>query len=232
MAESEKPKPFRDDLEKRIVMPQQEIDDLEWTWGIGDLDRALQNLELERRAQSQKIAELEQDLVEIVKLCADAMGYGWSVIGATVYCTATGIDKFIYDPLHNDKQKQALRDISSRIESLQRDAYARGVLDGKQMMALDKLHRHCMKQFAADAHSIANLGGEVNRLQSQLAAAIEECARACERTAEAILLEPMHFDLTLQERLSGHFVLWGQRMDGYVKKEQLLNMAKILRGMQ
>jgi len=63
------PKPARDDLEKRIVLPQQEIDDLEWTWGIGDIDRALQNLELERRRleaalQSQAAERTDEHFLE------------------------------------------------------------------------------------------------------------------------------------------------------------------------
>lgn len=36
-------------LEKRIVMPQAEIDQLVVDWGMDDIDRALQNLELARR---------------------------------------------------------------------------------------------------------------------------------------------------------------------------------------
>lgn len=55
-----KPQPVRDDLEKNIVMPQQEIDDLEWTWGMGDLDRAFQNLELERRRLEAELKEANE----------------------------------------------------------------------------------------------------------------------------------------------------------------------------
>lgn len=57
-----RPKPFRDDLEKRIILPQQEIDDMEWTWGMGDIDRAFQNLELERRRLNAALAAKDKDL--------------------------------------------------------------------------------------------------------------------------------------------------------------------------
>lgn len=46
--------------------------------------------------------------LEMTKLCAEAMGYGWNVVAETVYCTHDGLDKFIYRPLHDDAQAMAL----------------------------------------------------------------------------------------------------------------------------
>jgi hypothetical protein len=61
---------------------------------------------------------------------------------------------------------------------------------------------------------------------------IAECARICELTAETVLEDTWQFDLTLYERITGRFKLWGQNSRGGIKKEQLLAVAKILNGMQ
>lgn len=82
---------------------------------------------------------------------------------------------------------------------------------------------------------VDELKAQVADLKRQLATAREDmkerCATACELTANTVIVDPVVFFLTPGERIIGKLVLFNQRTEGYVKKEQLINMAKILRSL-